>query len=268
MENAQPAAIALKDVSVTLGGNRILKNVTLDFLSGRTLGLIGPNGAGKTTLLNYVCGIVPGVSGSRTIMGREATAMLPHQMIGAGLARTFQGSQFVGNLTAIENVMLGYHMRLPVGLFGAALRTRGARRNEAAARAAALAAMRRVGIGHLAEREISQLPFGDQKKVDLSRALVTDASCILLDEPMAGLSADEKDSICAVLAELRGAGGPTIILVEHDMRVVGQLCEWTAVLDAGELIAQGPTAEVLRSKVVIEAYMGTNAAQVAAGTGA
>lgn len=262
-----PVAIGLKDVSVTLGGNRILKDITLEFRSERTLGLIGPNGAGKTTLLNYVCGIVPGVSGSRTVMGHDATGMLPHRMIACGLARTFQGSQFVGNLTAIENVMLGYHTRMPVSLVGAALRTPGARRNEAAARSAAQAAMRRVGIEHLADREINQLPFGDQKKVDLARALVTDAPCILLDEPMAGLSSDEKDSICAVLTELRREGGPTIILVEHDMRVVGQLCEWTAVLDAGELIAQGPTAEVLNSKVVIEAYMGTNA-QAAAEAGA
>jgi ABC-type branched-subunit amino acid transport system ATPase component len=253
---AAAVAVGLRDVSVTLGGNRILKNVSVDFGAGVTSGLIGPNGAGKTTLLNYICGIVPSVSGTRTILGRDATALPPHDMIRSGLARTFQGAQFVGELTAVENVMLGYHIRTPLNLLTAALRTPGARRLEAGAREAALAAMERAGIADLADRQISQLSFGNQKKVDLARALVAQAPCILLDEPMAGLSVEEKDSMCAVLTGLRDSGGPTIIIVEHDMRVVGQLCVRTAVLDAGELIAEGPTADVLNSKAVIEAYMG------------
>jgi ABC-type branched-subunit amino acid transport system ATPase component len=256
-----PSAIRLSDVSVTLGGNRILKRVSLDFAAGATSGLIGPNGAGKTTLLNYICGIVPSVAGTRTILGEDATKLQPHNMIRAGLARTFQGAQFVGELSAVENVMLGYHTRTPLNLFMASFRTPGARRLESTAKTAALAAMDRVGIADLADRQISQLPFGDQKKVDLARALVAEAACILLDEPMAGLSAEEKDSMCQVLSELRSSGGPTIVLVEHDMRVVGELCSSIAVLDAGELIAEGPTAEVLNLKVVIEAYMGGGGSQ-------
>lgn len=249
-------AISLDGVSVTLGGNRILKSVSLDFQRGVTSGLIGPNGAGKTTLLNFICGIVPSVSGTLSILSADATGLPPHKILRAGLSRTFQGAQFVGDLSAVENVMLGYHTQTPVNLFMAALRTPKARRLDATARKAALEAMDRVGVADLANRQTSQLPFGDQKKVDLARALVANAPCVLLDEPMAGLSVDEKDSMCAVLSELRASGGPTIVLVEHDMRVVSDLCVWTAVLDAGEKIAEGATADVLRSEIVIEAYMG------------
>ncbi|WP_172297129.1 ABC transporter ATP-binding protein [Pseudoruegeria sp. HB172150] len=251
------SAIVLQDVSVTLGGNRILKNVSLDFAQGVTSGLIGPNGAGKTTLLNYICGIVPAVSGTRRILGRDATRLGTHDMLTAGLARTFQGAQFVGDLTAVENVMLGAHLRTRVNILTAALRTPAAMRSEAEIRARARVALERIGVAALADRQINELSFGDQRKVDLARALVTEAECILLDEPMAGLSAEEKDSLCEVLRELRREGGPTIVLIEHDMRVVSELCAWTAVLDAGELIAQGPTDEVLSADVVIEAYMGT-----------
>ena len=250
-------AVELKDVSVTLGGNEILKDVTLSFASGVTSGLIGPNGACKTTLLNYICGIVPGVSGSRSILGRDASHLATHQMLEVGLARTFQGAQFVGELTAVENVMLGAHLQTRVNLFGAAFRTPAARRQDLKIREKARAALDRVGIVSLADREINQLSFGDQRKIDLARALVTEADCILLDEPMAGLSTEEKSSLCSVLTGLRREGGPTIILIEHDMRVVSELCEWTAVLDAGKLIASGSTEEVLASKAVIEAYMGS-----------
>jgi ABC-type branched-subunit amino acid transport system ATPase component len=251
------AAISLKNVSVTLGGNRILKDVSLDFESGRTSGLIGPNGAGKSTLLNYICRIIPAVSGSLSILGRDSGRLQPHQVLRAGLARTFQGSQFVSDLTALENVMLGYHVRIGQGFFAAALRLPSRRRTETVARNAALAAMERVGILELAGLQISEISFGNQRKIDLARALVADAPCILLDEPMAGLSAEEKDGLCAVLSGLRRQGGPTIVLVEHDMQVVSRLCEWTAVLDAGELIASGPTADVLRSERVADAYMGS-----------
>lgn len=256
-EGRSPPAIAVRDLSVTLGGNRILKNVSLEFEAGVTSGLIGPNGAGKSTLLNAVCRLIPIVSGGLLILGQDVGKAAPEEIIHLGLARTFQGAQFVSDLTAVENVMLGRHSRIRQGFVSAALSLPNTRRSESEAREAALAVMRKVGIGHLADRRITELSFGNQKKVDLARSLAAGAPCVLLDEPMAGLSSEEKDSLCQVLLDLRDADGPTIILIEHDMQVVSKLCAWTAVLDAGELIASGATKDVLASPRVVRAYMGS-----------
>lgn len=251
-----PHAIETVGLSVTLGGIRALKDVSLRLPASTIAGLIGPNGAGKSTLLNAICGLVPVVAGDVLVFGEPAGAYKPYQKAERGIGRSFQGVQFVPELTALENVLLGAHTKLRSGLFRSMLKPGSTRTEEREWGDRARSALARVGMGDVGNVRMSELPFGVQKRVDIARAIVREPRVLLLDEPMAGLSVDEKTEMIDVIGGLGGDGDLSIVIVEHDMRVVNQLCSHVVVLDAGSLLAEGLPGEVLRRPEVIEAYVG------------
>ncbi|GAA0823871.1 ABC transporter ATP-binding protein [Streptosporangium amethystogenes subsp. fukuiense] len=250
------SAVRTEALNVWLGGTHAVRDVTVAFAAGATSGLVGPNGAGKSTLLNCISGLVPAGSGEVYLYGDRTTGIKPHQLAILRIGRSYQGAQLVAELPAVDNVMVGDHVGLRTGLVSAALGLPGARRAERAARDRALHALERVGLSQYAQRPVKELPYGVQKRVDLARALVSDPRCILLDEPMAGLSRAEKEEVVEVLAGLRVDGGPTLVVVEHDMRVINQLCSDVVVLAAGAVLAAGPPETVLNSPEVVAAYIG------------
>lgn len=249
-------ALEVRGLGVRFGDVEVLRDVSVAFEAGLTSAVVGPNGAGKSTLLNCVCGLVPVASGEVLLQGTPITNIKPHKLVRAGVGRSFQGAQFVKELSAVENVMIGDHSRLTMDLWRAAFRTPRSRRVERECRERAMAALQRVGVDRYADRLIRELPFGIQKRVDIARALVTQPSLVLLDEPMAGLTQREKDEVIDVLEQLRQTQGPTLIIVEHDMRVVRRLASAVVVLAAGTVLAQGDPIEVLNRPDVAEAYLG------------
>jgi branched-chain amino acid transport system ATP-binding protein len=252
-----PVALSLRELDVRLGGTHALQEVSADFPEGAISGVIGPNGAGKSTLLNCICGLVPVTSGDVYLFGDRITGARAHEMTSRGIGRTFQGAPFVHELSVLENVMIGGHTELRVSFVGAIVRSPWSVRRERELRARAIDALGRVGLESVADRRISELPFGDQKRIDIARGLLGNAPCLLLDEPMAGLSLEEKDRLAEVITALQDDGDRTIILVEHDMRLVNQLCSYVIVLDAGRKIAAGDPATALAEPEVVTAFLGT-----------
>jgi ABC-type branched-subunit amino acid transport system ATPase component len=219
-------------------------------------GIIGPNGAGKSTLLNAICGLIPVRTGRVIFCGHVVTGAAPHQLARMGLGRSFQGVQFVRGLSAVENVMAGNHLRNRTGLLASLLHDPRYRLGEQESRSEAMQALDTVGVQWAANRRIDELPFGVQKRVDIARAIVSRPTCLLLDEPLAGLSVGEKQEVAQVVKSLIEGSQMSVVLVEHDMRFVNQLCGYVVVLDAGQVIAHGEPAEVLSRPEVTEAYVG------------
>lgn len=250
------AVLATNQLTVTLGGTQALRAVTLQIAPLTISGIIGPNGAGKSTLLNAVSGLVPTTSGDIYLSGRRVTGVAPHEMARLGLGRSFQGVQFIRGLSAVENVMTGDHLHNRSSLAGSMLRSRRTRRLDNESRERAIDALRAVGVDWAAERQIGELPFGVQKRIDIARAIISEPTCLLLDEPLAGLSVREKQEVAEVIQGLIASGRLSIVLVEHDMRLVNMLCSYLVVLDAGMSLASGHPAEVLALPEVTEAYVG------------
>lgn len=255
-KGSDTAAVRTDELDIRLGGTHAVRKATVSFAAGRTSGLVGPNGAGKTTLLNCVSGLVPATSGDVYLYGERSTGIKPHRLAAMGISRSYQGAQLVMELTAVENVMVGDHLGVRTGMIAAGLSLPKARRAEREARERAMRALERVGLQRYAEQTTKELPYGVQKRVDLARALVSEPRCILLDEPMAGLSRSEKEEVVEVLAALRVEDGPTLVIVEHDMRVINQLCSDVVVLAAGAVLAVGAPEVVLNLPEVIDAYIG------------
>jgi branched-chain amino acid transport system ATP-binding protein len=241
------------------GGLQALSDVTLSIQSGQIYGLIGPNGAGKTTLFNVITGLYQPDGGEFELNGRPYSPSSPHEVARAGIARTFQNIRLFGDMTALENVMVGRHVRTHQGVIGAVLRHRAARDEEAAIQQRALELLNFVGIAHLAGRTARHLSYGDQRRVEIARALATDPLLLALDEPAAGMNATEKESLRILLLTIREQG-TTILLIEHDVKLVMGLCDRLTVLDYGKVIAEGSPAEVQKHPAVIAAYLGGEAA--------
>ncbi|MEY4021334.1 MAG: hypothetical protein RI960_346 [Pseudomonadota bacterium] len=241
------------------GGLQALSDVTLSIQSGQIYGLIGPNGAGKTTLFNVITGLYQPDGGEFELNGRPYSPSSPHEVARAGIARTFQNIRLFGDMTALENVMVGRHVRTHQGVIGAVLRHRAARDEEAAIQQRALELLNFVGIAHLAGRTARHLSYGDQRRVEIARALATDPLLLALDEPAAGMNATEKESLRILLLTIRDQG-TTILLIEHDVKLVMGLCDRLTVLDYGKVIAEGSPAEVQKHPAVIAAYLGGEAA--------
>jgi branched-chain amino acid transport system ATP-binding protein len=240
-------------VSKSFGGVHALRDVTVEARLGQIVAIIGPNGAGKTTFFNVISGLLRPDAGEVWLNGGRLDGLAPHEVAGLGVARTFQNLELFGNMTALENVMMGRYRHETAGFLRSALGL--TRREEQATRAASMRRLRRVGLANKAKLFALDLPLGEQRLLELARALTAEPRLLLLDEPTAGLNAVETVRLAATISRIR-ANDVTVLLVEHDMNLVMSIADWIVVLNYGEKLAEGRPDVVRRDPRVVEAYLG------------
>ena len=256
-KNLDRPLLEAKALTRRFGGLVAVNNVSFSVNEGEIFGLIGPNGAGKTTLFNLVTGLIYPSDGQMLYRGNKISNLRPHQIAKKGIARTFQNIRLFADLSALENVMIAQHIHTKSGLFAGVLGLPPAPREEQKTRSRAFELLELVGLSDRADEKATNFPYGDQRRLEIARALALEPQILLLDEPAAGMNPSEKQQLSDFIRQIRDRFNLTILLIEHHVPLVMGLCDRIAVLNFGQLIAIGNPAEVKSDRAVIEAYLGT-----------
>jgi branched-chain amino acid transport system ATP-binding protein len=256
--------LEIRGVSKRFGGLMALTDVDFDVEPGEILGLIGPNGAGKSTMFNCIAGVYKPTSGDMLLRGNGKPVRIngrkPEKMAALGVARTFQNIRLFGALTVLDNVRIGRHTRSRCNVFGAVFRTKAQKLEEKRIVDSSMEHLGFVGLAHRALDLAANLPYGDQRRLEIARSLATEPKVLLLDEPAAGMNPNETRALNDLIHAIRDKG-VTVVLIEHDMKLVMNICRRLVVLDHGEKIAEGPPEEIRDNPQVVEAYLGRGAAE-------